>query len=99
MSELTELEDGFEALKRKNKEYLPKVDPALVHDLLRRERENPAAAPMYLVEVFTRPGLDTGGPPIHHRQDWHVPCNIRQWDSLRDKPETDNRNSKGDIGF
>ena|SRR5438105_5302523 len=59
MSELTELEDGFEALERKNKEYLPKVDPMLVHDLLRRERENPAVTPMYLVEVFTRPGLNT----------------------------------------
>jgi hypothetical protein len=58
MSELSELEEGFEALIRKNEEYLSKVDPALVHDLLRRERENPGITPMYLVEVFTKPGLD-----------------------------------------
>lgn len=59
MSELSELEEGFEALRRKNEEYLPKVDPILVHDLLRRERENPGITPMYLVEVFTKPGLNT----------------------------------------
>lgn len=59
MSVLSELEEGFEALRRKNKEYLPKVDPALIHDLLRREGQNPGITPMYLVEVFTKPGLDT----------------------------------------
>lgn len=59
MSELSELEDGFEALRRKISAYLPKVDTALINDLLRRERENSGLAPMYVVEVFTKPGLDT----------------------------------------
>jgi hypothetical protein len=38
---------------------LPKVDPALLNDLLLRQIENPSVAPMYMVEVFLEPGIDS----------------------------------------
>jgi hypothetical protein len=58
ISELSEIKNEFEDLRKKYREYLPKVDPALIDDLLRRQVENPGFAPMYMVEVFTEPGLD-----------------------------------------
>jgi hypothetical protein len=58
ISELSEMKNEFEDLRKKYREYLPKVDPALIDDLLRRQMENPGFAPMYMVEVFTEPGLD-----------------------------------------
>lgn len=45
-------------LQQKYWQYLPKVDPALIDDLLLRQMENPNVVPMYLVEVFTKPGLN-----------------------------------------
>jgi hypothetical protein len=57
-SELFELKDQFEELQKKYRQYLPNVDPALLDDLLLRQMENPGVAPMYMVEVFTKPGLD-----------------------------------------
>ncbi|MDQ4100811.1 MAG: carboxypeptidase-like regulatory domain-containing protein, partial [Thermoproteota archaeon] len=39
--------------------YLPKVDPELIDDLLLRQMENPRVTPIYMIEVFTRPGLNT----------------------------------------
>ena len=59
ISELSEIKNEFEDLRKKYREYLPKVDPVLIDDLLRREMEKPGFAPMYMVEVFTEPGLDT----------------------------------------
>jgi hypothetical protein len=56
---LDELKDQFEELQKKYRQYLPKVDPALIDDLLLRQIENPGVAPMYMVEVFTKPGLNT----------------------------------------
>jgi hypothetical protein len=58
ISELSEIKNEFEDLRKKYREFLPKVDPALIDDLLRRQMENPGFAPMYMVEVFTEPGLD-----------------------------------------
>jgi hypothetical protein len=58
ISELSELRNEFEVPRKKYQEYLPKVDPALVDDLLKRQMKNPDLAPMYIVEVFTEPGLD-----------------------------------------
>src|SRR5919108_6111188 len=55
---LDELKDQFEELQKKYRQYLPNVDPALLDDLLLRQMENPGVAPMYMVEVFTKPGLD-----------------------------------------
>ena len=46
------------ALQKKYQKHLPKVDPELIDDLLLRLMENPREQPMYLVEVFTQPGVD-----------------------------------------
>jgi hypothetical protein len=58
-TELLELKLQFEELQKKYRTYLPKVDPALVDNLLLRQMENPDIVPMYLLEVFTKEGLDT----------------------------------------
>ncbi|WP_148701376.1 carboxypeptidase-like regulatory domain-containing protein [Candidatus Nitrososphaera evergladensis] len=55
-----EIRGQFAELQRKYKEYLPKVDPELIDELLLRQMENPSNPdPIFMVEVFTRPGLDT----------------------------------------
>jgi hypothetical protein len=59
MSETIEIRNQFEQLQKGYKQYLPKVDPGLVHDLLLRQMENPDVLPMYMLEVFTKPGLNT----------------------------------------
>lgn len=56
---LEELRDHFEELQKKYMQCLPKVDPALIDDLLLRQMENAQVTPMYMVEVFTKPGLNT----------------------------------------
>src|SRR6266487_4366896 len=59
MSELLEIKKRFEELQNKYQVYLPKVDPNLIHDLLTRQQENPQVTPMYMLEVFTKPGIDS----------------------------------------
>jgi hypothetical protein len=59
MSELIEISDQFKTLQQKYKQYLPKVDSALIYDLFLRQMENPSVTPMYMVEVFTKPGVNT----------------------------------------
>jgi hypothetical protein len=59
MSELVEIKKRFEELQDKYQEYLPKVDPDLIHDLLTRQQENPQVIPMYMLEVFTNSGIDS----------------------------------------
>lgn len=56
---VVEIKDKFLELQKKYRQYLPKVDPALIDDLLLRNMENPNVVQMYLVEVFTKPGLNT----------------------------------------
>jgi hypothetical protein len=56
---MLEIKDQFLELQKKYQKYLPKVDPELIDDLLLRLMENPKVAPMYMIEVFTKPGLDT----------------------------------------
>ncbi|MEW6604957.1 MAG: carboxypeptidase-like regulatory domain-containing protein [Thermoproteota archaeon] len=58
MSEVVEIKDRFLKLQQKYRQHLPKVDPALIDDLLLRQMENPNVVPIYMVEVFTRPGLN-----------------------------------------
>jgi len=58
MSELFEIKNQFEELQKKYQDYLPKVDPDLIYDLLVRQREDPLITPMYMVEVFTKRGID-----------------------------------------
>jgi hypothetical protein len=57
-SEILEIRSQFEELQNIYKHYLPKVDPALIEDLLLRLRENPHDIPSYMVEVFVEPGHD-----------------------------------------
>jgi len=61
ISELSEIKNQFEMTRKKYQEYLPKVDPALLDDLLLRrlEENNSEEAPMYMVEVFLEPGIDS----------------------------------------
>jgi hypothetical protein len=58
MSQLIEISNQFKELQQKYKEYLPKVDPALINDLLLRQMENPSVTPLYMVEIFTKPGTN-----------------------------------------
>ena len=58
-SAMLKIKDQFLELQKKYQKYLPKVDPELIDDLLLRLMENPRVAPMYMIEVFTKPGLDT----------------------------------------
>jgi hypothetical protein len=59
MSELLEIKKRFEELQNKYQACLPKVDPDLIHDLLTRQQENPQVTPIYMLEVFTKPGIDS----------------------------------------
>jgi hypothetical protein len=59
MSELQEIMNVFQGLDTLYQTYLPKVNPALLHDLLIREQEKSERAPFYMVEVFTQPGTDS----------------------------------------
>jgi hypothetical protein len=58
MSELLGIKNQFEELQKKYKDYLPKIDPDLIYDLLVRQREDPLDTPMYMLEVFTKLGTD-----------------------------------------
>jgi hypothetical protein len=57
--EKVEIKKRFEELQNKYQAYLPKVDPDLIHDLLTRQQENPQVTPIYMLEVFTKPGIDS----------------------------------------
>lgn len=58
MSGLIDIKDQFEELQKKYQDYLPKVDPDLIYDLLVRQREDPLVTPMYMLEVFTKEGIE-----------------------------------------
>lgn len=57
--ELHELRTAFQGLQTLYQNYLPKVYPFLIHDLLIRQQKDPNVAPIYMVEVFTKPGTDS----------------------------------------
>jgi hypothetical protein len=59
MSQLAEISNQFKELKEKYNLYLPKVDPALINDLLLRQSENPSVIPHFMVEIFVKPGVNT----------------------------------------
>src|SRR4051794_25951769 len=89
ISELSEIKNQFEMTRKKYQEYLPKVDPALLDDLLLRRMENNSEeAPMYMVEVFLEPGIDsqriremvlqeTGVVPAIYDQGTHIAAHHR----------------------
>jgi hypothetical protein len=70
MSQLIEISNRFRELQEKYKEYLPKVDPALINDLLLHQMENPSVTPLYMVEIFTKHGtnLEQGRIIIKRKQ-------------------------------
>ena len=59
MSELNEIRRVFEGLHTLYEIHLPKVHPKLIHDLLMRIRNNPRKDPFYLIEVFTKPEVNS----------------------------------------
>lgn len=55
-----EIRGQFAELQRRYKEFLPKVDPELIDELLLRQMENPSnPEPIFMLEVFTKASLDT----------------------------------------
>jgi hypothetical protein len=56
--EVKEIKRVYAGLQTLYHTYFPKSDPYLVHDLLRRLEKNPNIAPIYMVEVFTKPGIN-----------------------------------------
>jgi len=52
MSQIQELRNVFHGL-------FPKVDPVLLNDLLLREEQRSEHAPFYMVEVFTKHGINS----------------------------------------
>ncbi len=58
-SAMLEIKDQFLQLQKNYQKHLSKVDPELIDDLLLRQMENPRVTPMYMMEVFTKPGLNT----------------------------------------
>ncbi len=59
MSQLTEINNRFKELQEKYSQYLPKIDPALINDLLLRQIENPSVTPLFMVEIFLKSGIST----------------------------------------
>jgi hypothetical protein len=59
MAELQEIRSVFQGLESLYSTYLPKADPILIHDLLIREKKDAKIVPLYMVEIFTRPGTDS----------------------------------------
>jgi hypothetical protein len=57
--ELQEMKMAFQGLQTLYQTYLPKVDPLLINDLLMRQQQDPKVSPIYMVEVFTKPGTDS----------------------------------------
>jgi hypothetical protein len=55
-TELQEIRNVFQGRETLYQMYLPKIDPALVHDILLRELEKSEGPPFYMVEVFTKKG-------------------------------------------
>jgi hypothetical protein len=56
---LQEIKKVYRGLQTLFETYLPKADPALIHDLLVREQQNPKVTPFYMVEIFTKPGINS----------------------------------------
>jgi hypothetical protein len=57
--EIKEIMRVYAGLETLYSSYFPKSDPSLIHDLLRRLKKNPKNPQIYMVEVFTKPGVNT----------------------------------------
>jgi hypothetical protein len=58
IDKLLEIKTVYKGLQTLFEMYLPRADPFLIHDLLVREQQDPKDAPFYMVEVFTRSGIN-----------------------------------------
>ena len=56
--EIKEIKRVYAGLETLYHTYFPKSDPSLIDDLLRRLQKNPNIPPIYMVEVFTKPGVN-----------------------------------------
>ena len=56
--EIKEIKRVYAGLETLYHSYFPKSDPSLIHDLLRRLKKNPNIPAIYMVEVFTKPGVN-----------------------------------------
>jgi hypothetical protein len=56
--EIKEIIRVYAGLETLYQAYFSKTEPYLIHDLLRRLKKNPDIPPIYMVEVFTKPGVD-----------------------------------------
>jgi hypothetical protein len=52
-TEIVRIKFEFEQLRDLYRQYLPKVDPRLIEDLLLRQERNPEKEFMYTIEVFS----------------------------------------------
>lgn len=88
MTGIREIRRAFQGLQTLYETYLPKVDPKLINDLLSREKEGSEEAPFYMVEIFTKSGIDeeakreyiirkTGMVPSIHDKGTHYVTNHR----------------------
>jgi hypothetical protein len=87
-TELQEIKNSLQALETLYHTYFPKVDPALLHEILMHEHEESGRAPFYMVEVFTKKGTDsqwckdhiwntTGFVPAIYDNGTHFATNMR----------------------
>jgi hypothetical protein len=56
--EIKEIKRTYAGLETLYQTYFPKSEPYLIHDLLRRLKKNPNIQPIYMVEVFTKRGVN-----------------------------------------
>jgi hypothetical protein len=60
VADLKELQVETQRLGQLNRKIFPKVDPALVYDLISRLEQDPLnSAPVYTIEVFAKVGTDS----------------------------------------
>lgn len=59
MSAVEETKMAFKELHDIYRKHFPKVDLAPMNSLLARQMEKPSEEPIFMLEVFTKPGLDT----------------------------------------
>ena len=57
-SQIKEIKRVYAGLETLYHSYFPKSNPSLIHDLLRRLQKDPDDAPIYMVEVFTKRGIN-----------------------------------------
>jgi hypothetical protein len=56
--EIKEIKRVYAGLETLYHTYFPKSDPSLIDDLLRRLQKDPNIPPIYMVEVFTKSGVN-----------------------------------------